>query len=185
MNSERVAVASATLYGLTAALTSAALGFLCWNFFFIPPLYGLSVHEPRDVVAILVFGGVSVSTGLMASRLREGARSAQSRIEGLRQVGAFSRALDVYAVLVSSGKEISLYPALLFVAMHGIRNDHRVEVTEMRQTVGVVDGSCDVESVQRIIFHFSLNGFWSEVADLVVTLDPPATAGGTDLTTYA
>src|SRR6185503_2530654 len=72
--------------------------------------------------------------------------------------GAFSRALDVYAVLVGSGKEIGLYPALLFVAMHSIRNDHRIEMTEMRQTVGVVDGSCDVESVQRIrpICHFSV-----------------------------
>ncbi len=88
-----VAVASASLYGLTAALASATLGFLCWNFFFIPPLYRLAVYEPRDVVAVLVFGGVAASTGLMASRLHEAARSAQSRIEGLRQVGAFSRAL--------------------------------------------------------------------------------------------
>ncbi len=106
-----VAVASATLYGLTAALTSATLGFLCWNFFFIPPLYRLTVYEPRDVVAILVFGGVSVSTGLMASRLREAARSAQSRIEGLRQVGAFSRALGGPATEVALYGEIVRHAA--------------------------------------------------------------------------
>ena len=106
-----VAVASATLYGLRAALTSAALGFLCWNFFFIPPLYRLTVQEPRDVVAILVFGGVSLSTGLMAGRLREAARSAQSRIEGLRQVGAFSRALGGPATEVALYDEIVRHAA--------------------------------------------------------------------------
>ena len=88
-----VAVASATLYGLPAALASATLGFLSWNFFFIPPLYQFTIYQPRDVIAIVVFGGVAVSTGVMASRLHDAARSAQARIEGLRRVGAFSRAL--------------------------------------------------------------------------------------------
>ncbi len=102
-----VTVASATLYGLTAALLSALLGFLCWNFFFIPPLYQLTVREPRDVIAILVFAGVAVSTGLIASRLHDAARSAQSRIEGLRQVGAFSRALG------SPTTEVALYEEIV------------------------------------------------------------------------
>ena len=105
------AVASATLYGLGAALLSAGLGFLCWNFFFIPPLYRITIREPRDVVALLVFAGVSVSTGLMASRLRQAARSAQSRIEGLRRVGAFSRALGGPATEAALFEEIVRHAA--------------------------------------------------------------------------
>ncbi len=105
------AVASATLYGLGASLLSAGLGFLCWNFFFIPPLYRITIREPRDVVALLVFAGVSVSTGLMASRLHEAARSAQSRIEGLRRVGAFSRALGGPATEAALFEEIVRHAA--------------------------------------------------------------------------
>ncbi len=105
------AVASATLYGLGAALLGAALGFLCWNFFFIPPLYRITIREPRDVVALLVFAGVSVSTGLMASRLHRAARSAQSRIEGLRRVGAFSRALGGPATEAALFEEIVRHAA--------------------------------------------------------------------------
>ena len=106
-----VTVASASLYGLTAALLSAALGFLCWNYFFIPPLYHLTVREPRDVIAILVFSGVALSTGLVASRLHEAVRSAQSRIEGLRRVGAFSRALGGPATETALYEEIVRHAA--------------------------------------------------------------------------
>ena len=105
------AVASATLFGLGAALLNAGLGFLCWNFFFIPPLYRIAIREPRDVVALLVFAGVSVSTGLMASRLHEAARAAQSRIEGLRRVGAFSRALGGPATEAALFEEIVRHAA--------------------------------------------------------------------------
>jgi two-component system sensor histidine kinase KdpD len=86
-------VAAASLYGLAIALYSAALGFLSWNFFFIPPVYRLTIEEPRDVIALVVFAGVASVTGLLASRVRAEGRMAQARIESLRRIGAFSRRL--------------------------------------------------------------------------------------------
>jgi two-component system sensor histidine kinase KdpD len=64
-----------------------------WNFFFIPPVYRLTIDQPRDAVAIVLFLGVAVSTGALASRVRRDAHAARSRIEGLRRIGAFSRSL--------------------------------------------------------------------------------------------
>ena len=86
-------VGAAALYGLTVALGTALVSFLAWNFLFIPPLYALTIDQPRDVMAILVFGTVAAATGMVASRLGATARAAQGRIEGLRRIGAFSRAL--------------------------------------------------------------------------------------------
>jgi two-component system sensor histidine kinase KdpD len=108
-----VTVTSAILYGIGGALLSATLGFLCWNFFFIPPLYRLTIYDARDVVAILVFGGVAVSTGLMASRLHAAALSAQSRIEGLRRVGVFSRALGAPTTETALYEEIVRHAATI------------------------------------------------------------------------
>ena len=88
-----VVVGAAALYGLSVALCCALVSFLTWNFFFIPPLYQFTIDQPRDVMAIVVFGTVAAATGLVASRLGAAARSAQGRIEGLRRIGAFSRAL--------------------------------------------------------------------------------------------
>ncbi len=86
-------VCAASIWGLLVAIFAAVLSFMSWNFFFIPPIYRLTVHEPRDVVAIVLFLGVATATGALASRLRNAARVAEGRIEGLRRIGAFSRAL--------------------------------------------------------------------------------------------
>jgi two-component system sensor histidine kinase KdpD len=86
-------VGAAVLYGLAVALFTAALGFVSWNFLFIPPLYALTIYEPRDVIAIFVFAGVAAATGWLASRVRAEARAAQSRIEGLRRIAGFTRSL--------------------------------------------------------------------------------------------
>jgi len=86
-------VTCAAIWGLGAALPAAALSFLAWNFFFIPPLYQFTIHEWRDVVAIVLFLGVATATGALASRVRAEARTAQTRVESLRRIAAFSRRL--------------------------------------------------------------------------------------------
>ncbi|MCB8875457.1 sensor histidine kinase [Acidisoma silvae] len=86
-------MAVAAFYGLAIGLFAAALGFLSWNFFFLPPLYQLTINDPRDIVAVIVFGIVASSTGLLAGRVRAEAVAAQGRIEGLRRIGLFSRRL--------------------------------------------------------------------------------------------
>lgn len=86
-------VSAASIWGLRVAIFAAVLCFLSWNFFFIPPIYRFTIHEARDWVAIVLFLGVAVATGALASRLRNAAQTAEGRIEGLRRIGAFSRAL--------------------------------------------------------------------------------------------
>jgi len=90
-------VGAASLYGLGVALYAATLAFVSWNVLFIPPLYRLTIDEPRDVIAIFVFAAVAAITGLMASRLRAQARAAQGRIENLRRLTGFSRRLGAPA----------------------------------------------------------------------------------------
>jgi two-component system sensor histidine kinase KdpD len=86
-------VAAATRWGLRIAIYAAVLSFMSWNFFFIPPVYRLTIDQPRDIVAIVLFLGVAVTAGALASRVRRDAHAARSRIEGLRRIGAFSRSL--------------------------------------------------------------------------------------------
>ncbi len=86
-------VGAATLWGLPVALYTAALSFVCWNVLFIPPVGRLTISQPRDVVALVVFLGVATATGWLASRLRLEARGAQGRIDSLRRISAFTRRL--------------------------------------------------------------------------------------------
>ncbi len=115
-----VVVVAASLHGLRVALFAAVLGFLCWNFFFIPPLYVLTISDTKDVIAIFVFLGVAAITGAMASRVRNEARAAQARIESLRRIAGFSRALgaartepELLAELAHQGAEIAAKAVVL------------------------------------------------------------------------
>ena len=86
-------VGASVTWGLRVGLFTSVLSFVSWNFFFIPPLYQLTIDEPRDAVAIVLFVGVGGVAGAMASRVRKEARAARSRVDQLRRIGAFSRSL--------------------------------------------------------------------------------------------
>ena len=115
-------VGAATLWGLPIALYTATASFLSWNFWFIPPIGQLSVAQPRDVIALLVFAGVAGATGWLASRVRLEAEAAQGRIENLRRISAFSRKLgepvtapDLLAEVARLAAEI-VSPAVVMIA---------------------------------------------------------------------
>jgi len=115
-------VGAATLWGLPIALYTAFLSFLSWNVVFIPPVGRLSIDQPRDVIALLVFAGVAAATGWLASRVRVEAKAAQGRIESLRRISAFTRRLGGPATEPELLAEIArlagemVQPALVLIA---------------------------------------------------------------------
>jgi len=86
-------VAGASLGGLRPALAVAATGFLAWDFFFIEPLYTLTINNVHDSIALVLFLFVAALSGSLSSRVRAEARAAQARIEGLRRIATFSHKL--------------------------------------------------------------------------------------------
>ncbi|MER7691407.1 sensor histidine kinase KdpD [Streptomyces sp. NPDC097610] len=73
-----VTVAAALLGGLFPALASAAFGSLLLNYFYTPPLHRLTIADPKNIVAIVIFVGVAVSVAsvvdLAARRTHQAAR---------------------------------------------------------------------------------------------------------------
>lgn len=86
-------VVAASIAGLRVSMLTAALGFLCWDFFFLPPVYTMSISNTHDAVALAVFVIVAGVSGSLASRVRAEATAGQARIQGLRRISAFSRRL--------------------------------------------------------------------------------------------
>jgi two-component system, OmpR family, sensor histidine kinase KdpD len=68
--------------GLWPAVLSAVLGFLAFDFFFIPPFHTLDVAAPDHVLALFVYLGVAVVTAHLVSGMR--ARTEQARRESRR-----------------------------------------------------------------------------------------------------
>ncbi|MEV7426723.1 MULTISPECIES: sensor histidine kinase KdpD [unclassified Streptomyces] len=71
-------VLAALLGGLRPALASAAVGSLLLNFYFTPPAHTLTVQDPKNLVAIVIFFAVAVSVAsvvdLAARRTHQASR---------------------------------------------------------------------------------------------------------------
>ncbi|MFJ8201424.1 DUF4118 domain-containing protein [Streptomyces sp. NPDC096152] len=71
-------VAAALLGGLLPALASAAVGSFLLNYFYTPPLHRLTIADPKNIVALVVFVGVAVAVAsvvdVAARRTHQAAR---------------------------------------------------------------------------------------------------------------
>ncbi|MEV6395301.1 sensor histidine kinase KdpD [Streptomyces sp. NPDC051907] len=71
-------VVSALLGGLLPALASAAVGSLLLNYYFTPPTHTLTISDPKNIVAIVIFFAVAVAVAsvvdLAARRTHQAAR---------------------------------------------------------------------------------------------------------------
>ena len=118
-----VIVAMASRYGRNVGLFNAIIGFLLWNFFFLPPIGTLSVSDPRDVVALLVFLMIGLLTGQLAGKVRQEAGNAAARIEALRRISLFgqrfSRAATLTDVLAGAAEEVAGIAGVGVVLLNG------------------------------------------------------------------
>ncbi|GAA2436473.1 sensor histidine kinase KdpD [Streptomyces mauvecolor] len=71
-------VAAALLGGLLPSLASAAVGSLLLNYYFSPPVHRLTISDPNNIVAMVIFVSVAVSVAsvvdLAARRTHQAAR---------------------------------------------------------------------------------------------------------------
>jgi two-component system sensor histidine kinase KdpD len=90
-----VVVAAASVGRLGPGILASIVGFLAFNFFFIPPYGTFSVDRAEHVVALFVFLGLSVLISALLARAVERADAAESREAELRTLQALSRDLVI------------------------------------------------------------------------------------------
>jgi two-component system sensor histidine kinase KdpD len=84
---------SAVRSGTGPALATSAAGFLAYNFFFTEPLHTFEVASWADIVTLIVFVAVAVTTGTLAARIRNQALAERARMNALQALYDFSRRL--------------------------------------------------------------------------------------------
>ncbi|WP_027556735.1 sensor histidine kinase KdpD [Bradyrhizobium sp. Cp5.3] len=92
-------VAVAVRYGLWPSLLATVAASLCYNFFFIPPIYTFTITDPTNVAAFFLFMLVAMLVSNVAARVRIQADTAIGRIRMTEQLYAFSRKLAGTATL--------------------------------------------------------------------------------------
>jgi K+-sensing histidine kinase KdpD len=117
-----VILVSATLFGSRPALLASILGVLCFNFFFLPPYYTLTISESQNWIAFFAFLATSLIAGQLstyARRRAEEAEAKQKKIERLyvQLQTAFDQASQAEALKQSE----KLKSALLDAVTHDLR----------------------------------------------------------------
>jgi len=86
-----VVVAAAAIGGLGAGITASALGFLTFNFYFLPPYDSFAIGRAEDIVVLFVFLGLSIVISAALAHATERADVAEQRraeLAGLQELSA-------------------------------------------------------------------------------------------------
>ncbi|MFN0094996.1 MAG: ATP-binding protein [Dehalococcoidia bacterium] len=83
----------AARWGYVAGLTSAFSADILLNFFFVPPLYTLTVREPRDGVVLFAFLGSALVAATLLARFKAQVGRVQQQEAELRALLALSQAV--------------------------------------------------------------------------------------------
>jgi two-component system sensor histidine kinase KdpD len=86
-------VGIAVRYGLWPSLTASVAASLCYNFFFLPPVYTFTITDPTNVAAFLLFAILAVVVSNLAGRGRTQTVTALQRVRSIESLYAFSRKL--------------------------------------------------------------------------------------------
>jgi two-component system sensor histidine kinase KdpD len=86
-------VGVAVRYGLWPSLLATVAASLCYNFFFLPPVYTFTITDPTNVAAFLLFTGIAVVVSNLAARGWTHSVTAQERVRAVESLYAFSRKL--------------------------------------------------------------------------------------------
>src|SRR5437588_3496087 len=92
-------VGVAVRYGLWPSLLASVAASLCYNFFFLPPIYTFTITDPTNIAAFFFFMLIAVLVSNVAARVRTQADSAIGRVRTTESLYAFSRKLAGTATL--------------------------------------------------------------------------------------
>ena len=86
-------VAVALRFGLWPSLVASVVATLCYNFFFLPPIYTFTITDPKNVAAFVFFALMATLVSNVAARVRSQALVATGRARTTESLYAFSRKL--------------------------------------------------------------------------------------------
>src|SRR5438046_5304989 len=97
----------ATWWGLLEAIVAAIAGMLCFNFFFLPPIFTFYLADTQNWVALCAFLVTAVVASQLSTSARQRALEATRRREEMERLYELSRALMLVDKRSDTGSQIS------------------------------------------------------------------------------
>ena len=166
---------TALFWGSGPALVASVVGVLCFNFFFLPPLYTLSIAHSENWIALFAFFTTALAVGQLSAREKRRAEEAERgehEIERLYKElqTAFERASQAEALKQSERLKSALLDAVthdLRTPLTSIKASITTLIDEARAPEFALDNESRLEMLQVIDEESDrLNRFISGLIDL-------------------
>ena len=112
----------AIFWGSKPALLASILSMLCFNFFFLPPLYTLTIADPQNWVALTAYFITALAVGQLSARAKRRAEEAEAgRVENRRLYEELRDAFEISSQAEALKRSESFKSALLDAVTHDLR----------------------------------------------------------------
>ena len=82
-------ILAATLFGLRPGIATGIASGFAYNFFFLPPHFSLTIHDPQDLITATVLVLVAVVTSQLAGRVRDQALAGEQSARESAAIASF------------------------------------------------------------------------------------------------
>lgn len=139
MNSTTVALAFllvvlfvALFWGSRPALVASVLGMFCFNFFFLPPLYNLTIAHGQNWVALVVFFTTALAVGQLSARAKRRAEEAET---GKLEIERLYKQLQEAFESASHAKALRQSERLKSALLDAVTHDLRTPLTSIKASI--------------------------------------------------
>ena len=122
----------ALFWGSRPALVASLLGMFCFNFFFLPPLYTLTIAHGENWVALIVFFTTALAVGQLSARAKQRAEEAESR---KREVETLYTQLQAAFERESEAEAIKRSERLKSALLDAVTHDLRTPLTAIKASI--------------------------------------------------
>jgi two-component system sensor histidine kinase KdpD len=127
-----VVLFAATGWGSRPALLAALLGVVCFNFFFLSPVYTFTIADPQNWMALAAFLITALVAGELSSRAKRRAEEAEA---GRREI---ERLYDEYRVAADRARQAEVFEQgerLKSALLDAVTHDLRTPLTSIKAAV--------------------------------------------------
>ncbi len=111
---------------------ASVLGVFCLNFFFLPPLYTLSIAHPQNWVALTAFFTTALAVGQLSARAKRRAEEAE---EGRREIERLYQELQAVFERASQAEALRQSERLKSALLDAVTHDLRTPLTSIKASI--------------------------------------------------
>lgn len=122
----------ALFWGSGPALLASLLGVFSLNYFFLPPLYTLSIAHPQNWIALAAFFTTALAVGQLSARARRRAEEAET---GRREIERLYRELQSAFKKASAAEALQQSEKLKSALLDAVTHDLRTPLTSIKASI--------------------------------------------------